>query len=773
MTDTPQQDLSQLEMAFAADPKAFVPLTNAYLQLGRLMEAMVVCKKGIKALPDSVEGRLLLGRVYAEQGKVPKAIEEAKGVLGTNPEHADAHFFLGTMLEKSGRFEEAIESFKETLRKDRKHGDAKAALKAKGIDFDPGPSPEEIAAAKAAEEARLAAERAAAEAKAAEEARLAREAEEQAAAERAAVEAAALRAQQAKAHAISAAMMGGSSTPPRTTGSIPASSVGAGGVASIAQQSVDPAFAAAYAQNLYGYPGPQAQQGKKSLGLGFTFGLFALLLLVMAGIVGGLVMHRKNQDEVLALLKDVQVLVKKDTTRNHKKALDKLEAALKIDDGNDYAVGQYAYSLNVLADRGVKDVEANVGPATERAKKVAGDHPLSVAARMIHARMAGNAAEAEALAKAIGADPRALPVPVRVELGRALAAQGRIVDMISLADTLKDLPDANAASFAGEAYRRNGDVFKARAALDVAIKTDLDHDPGRALRALLILEQDDVVNLPVALDDVTTLLDLGKDAVGNRQRGYATLGRALIGQRVRTSDKETGRDIEAARLLLRNDAEMPLFEAQQAKNEKRWDDAIKLANDAIKLDPYRLAPYLALIEIGARAKKFDVADKAYNDARTTFADNLELGLARGQRLNAEDKTDEALSHLKGMLEKLDLAEVHRDIGKVYMKKQDWPKAVESLKKAAEKASTRGPGIQANVYTWLGRALAKAEDHAQAKEAYAQALNATSEFPSTYYWLGVTLQVLEENDAAREAFTKYVRAEPQGAYVEDAKKRLSD
>jgi tetratricopeptide (TPR) repeat protein len=230
---------------------------------------------------------------------------------------------------------------------------------------------------------------------------------------------------------------------------------------------------------------------------------------------------------------------------------------------------------------------------------------------------------------------------------------------------------------------------------------------------------------------------------------------------------------EAARLMLRNDPEMPLFEAQQAKNDKKWYDAIKLAGDAIKIDPYRLAPYLALIEIGARAKKFDVADKAYESARAIFGDNLELGLARGQRLNAEDKTDDALAHLQGMLKTptLDLAEVHRDIGKVFMKKQDWPKAIESLKKAAEKASVRGPGIQANVYTWLGRALAKADDHAQAKEAYAQALAATSEFPSTYYWLGVTLQALEDEAAAKEAFAKYLRAEPQGAYAEDAKNRV--
>jgi tetratricopeptide (TPR) repeat protein len=750
MSDTPQQDLSQLEMAFAADPKAFVPLTNAYLQLGRFMEAMVVCKKGIKALPESVDGRLLLGRVYAEQGKIPKALEEVKALLATNPDVAEAHYFAGTLHEKGGRFEEAIEAFKEAIRRDRTHDGAKSALRAKGIDFDPGPSAEDIAAQKAADDAAEAA-RVAAEA-----ARVA----EQAAAEQASQDAARA-AQAAKARAMGAAIdhMGVPGAPTGPSARTP----------SMPPAAVDPAFAAAYAQNLYGYPGPQAQGGGRRLGAGFTFGLGALLLMIVVGVIFGLKTHKANQDLVKELLKEQQVLVKKDTTRGHKKALEKLEAALKIDDDQNLALSQYAYSLAVLTDRGVKEAEDKVVAAVALAQKKAKDHPLSVAAQMIMLRRNGDAAGAESLGRSLG-DPKTMPVAARIELGNALAAQGKITEMVAIADTLADAPDPAAFTFAGSAYRRVGDPFKSRRALDNAIKTELDHDPSRALRALLILEADDVVNLPIALDDVTTLIDLGKDALGTRQLGYATLGRALISKRVRSGDRESGRDIETARLLLRNDPEMPLFEAKQAKDEKRYDDAKKLLDDAVKLDPYRLSPYLTLIEVGARAKKFDVADKAYDDALKVFGDNLELGLARGSRLLAEQKADDALAHLQKMLKTLDLAEVHRDIGKVYMLKRDYPSAVASLKKAAEKAAVRGPGIQANVYTWLGRALAQAEDHPQAKEAYAQALAATSEFPATYYWLGVTLAALGDDAASREAMQKYLRAEPNGPYATDAKTR---
>ncbi|HEY1098731.1 MAG TPA: tetratricopeptide repeat protein, partial [Myxococcota bacterium] len=695
---------------------------------------------------------LLLARVYAEQGKTPKALEEVKALLATSPDDVAALFFAAQLQEKAGRFDEAIEGYKDTLRRDRHHEGAKSALRAKGIEFDPGPSADEIAAQQAAEDA----------ARAAEEAQ--RLAAEQAAAD------AARAAQEAKAAAVGQANQFGASLPPSmSTG--PQRTVS---VPQMAAANVDPAFAAAYAQNLYGYPGPQAQAatGRKKLGAGFTFGLGALLLMVVVGVIIGLRQHRVQQDKVKTLLLAQQALVKNDTTSGHKKALDKLREALEIDDGQQLAVGQYAYSLATLADRGVKEAEAAVGPAVDRAVKVAKKHHLAVAAQMIQLRRNNDFAGAEALALAQG-DPKELPTAVRIELGRVYALQGKTAEMLAIAESLKDAPDVAALAFVGSAYRRVGDTYNARKAFDNAIKVELDHDPSRSLRALLILEQDDVVNLPVAFDDVQVVIGLGKDAIGVKQLGYATLGRALIAKRASAPDRDINRDIEAARLLLRNDPEMPLFEAKQAKDEKRWDDAVKLLNDAVKLDPYRLAPYLVLMEVGARAKKFDVADKAYADAQKAFgANNLELALARGGRLLAEGKADDALAHLQNVQKTLDVAEVNRDIGKVYMMKGDSSNAIASLKKAAEKAGVRGPGIQANVYTWLGRALARAEDHAQAKEAYAQALAATSEFPSTYHWLAISLVALGENAAAKDALQKYLRAEPNGAYAEEDKTKLS-
>lgn len=80
-------ELAKLEHAFATDPSsdAYRPLAEAYLAVGRFMEAMVVCKKGVKTRPNTAEPRLLLARVYQQQGKDRKALEEAAAALQVAP----------------------------------------------------------------------------------------------------------------------------------------------------------------------------------------------------------------------------------------------------------------------------------------------------------------------------------------------------------------------------------------------------------------------------------------------------------------------------------------------------------------------------------------------------------------------------------------------------------------------------------------------------------------------------------------------------------------
>ncbi|WP_407931745.1 tetratricopeptide repeat protein, partial [Citreicoccus inhibens] len=97
-------ELAKLEHAFASDPSsdAYKPLAEAYLGMGRFMEAMVVCKKGVKAHPQLAAPRILLARVYADQGKDKKALEEVQGALQAQPADKAALRMAGVLQIKTG-----------------------------------------------------------------------------------------------------------------------------------------------------------------------------------------------------------------------------------------------------------------------------------------------------------------------------------------------------------------------------------------------------------------------------------------------------------------------------------------------------------------------------------------------------------------------------------------------------------------------------------------------------------------------------------------------
>jgi len=139
MPTEPGIDLAQLEYEFATSPnsKAFIPLAEAYLGMGRFVEAMVVCKKGIKAHPDLPTGRLIMARIYCDQAKHQKAIDEVGKLLKLSPENPDAHRLMGTICLKLGKKEDGIKSLKKTLDLKPDDQEARNSLLKIGVDYVP------------------------------------------------------------------------------------------------------------------------------------------------------------------------------------------------------------------------------------------------------------------------------------------------------------------------------------------------------------------------------------------------------------------------------------------------------------------------------------------------------------------------------------------------------------------------------------------------------------------------------------------------------------
>ncbi len=147
MVSTSSNDLAQLEYEFATSPnsEAFIPLAEAYLGMGRFVEAMVVCKKGIKAHPDLPTGRLIMARIYSDQAKHQKAVDELEKLLKLSPENAEAYRLLGNVQLKLGKEEQGVGYLKKALDIDPDFTAAREALLKIGIDYAPrtaAPQPE-------------------------------------------------------------------------------------------------------------------------------------------------------------------------------------------------------------------------------------------------------------------------------------------------------------------------------------------------------------------------------------------------------------------------------------------------------------------------------------------------------------------------------------------------------------------------------------------------------------------------------------------------------
>jgi tetratricopeptide (TPR) repeat protein len=765
-------DLAELEMRFAKDPTsdAFIALSAAYLEQGRFMEAMVVAKKGIRTQPESVEGRLLLAKVYAGQGKVPKATDEVMALLEIAPKSSEAHFVLGQLHERSGRFEDAIDAFKETLIIDRRHEGAIAALKAKGIDFNPGPTEEEIAAQKAAEDAaRRAVEEAAAKA-AAEKAALV-----------AAQEAEVARAAQANAAEVSQRRASArQAIPTPVTGTATGDRLA--GNASLPPMDAQPYYGA--------YAGPHAQGGKR-LGLGFSFGLFSLLLMAIVGLILFLRANKAEKEEIAMHAKEAQAGFKADSTFGLKTALDRYQKILKIDDDNEMASSRLAFVYQVLVnERGLRELDPDAVKSLEHAMKIAKNQPFTVAADMWRAATSGKPDEAlaryEELSKNLDSGTVMHP-RVTAAAGLAYLARARMNAMLGedglrkanadveatkkLIESFKDSDEPAAHAFASGFWRRLGDDARARIAADAAVRFSADHDVARTERALLIIESRDLANIGTALDDVSHVLDLGKDNSGPRQRGYATLGRAEL-RRLADRKDEAQRDLDAAKKALGRDPAAMLLEARWMSSEDKADVAYELLDGARKLDAVRIRVWVALFGIlSSDKKRAEAALPLLKDADILFGDSAML---LGEKIDILRKADKLADAEKLLAERQkidDTAEVHRELARIAASKGDADKQLAELKIATEKADKVGRLVKAEIFTQYGAALAKKGEHGPAIEALTSAVNAAGSYPPALYYLGMSLSATGKTAAAKDAFGRAAQLDPSSPAARAAKREF--
>jgi len=101
------------------DPQAWMPHKNlgtAFLQAGRMTEAMEQFKQAVQINPNDAGTYMNWGAALMQADRAPEAIEQFEQVLKVDPEDADAHYNLGAALMQVERMPEAIEQLELTLK---------------------------------------------------------------------------------------------------------------------------------------------------------------------------------------------------------------------------------------------------------------------------------------------------------------------------------------------------------------------------------------------------------------------------------------------------------------------------------------------------------------------------------------------------------------------------------------------------------------------------------------------------------------------------------
>lgn len=133
MVDSPSTfaaEIRKLEQKHEEDPdgRYFVPLANAYRQLGELEHAEVLLTDGLKRHPEYLSAHIVLGRCYLDRGSLSAAEEEFRRVLAIDPQNVIALRTLAELAAQQGHVADAEHWYAELLAADPLNEEARRAL---------------------------------------------------------------------------------------------------------------------------------------------------------------------------------------------------------------------------------------------------------------------------------------------------------------------------------------------------------------------------------------------------------------------------------------------------------------------------------------------------------------------------------------------------------------------------------------------------------------------------------------------------------------------
>jgi tetratricopeptide (TPR) repeat protein len=735
-------ELSALEHAFAADPTsdAYRPLTEAYLAAGRFMEAMVVCKKGVKAHPDDPSARVLLARVYADQGKDRKALEELQAIVAAYPTFAAANRMAGVLHLRLGEREQGEAALRRAAEAAPDDPEVRAALAKHGVSMAPKPPPA------AAPPGPPVAPRVAP-----------RPGGPGAAAPPAASDASGITGEIA------------------ITEEAPAQTPAPSKQKNVAYSEQ---LAEKYATHEFTLSTPVGKGGKgrgKGHKLLFTLGL----AFVLAGALGGWFLFSRTRKATIEgidrLLKETVPLVEKDAWAAYVEAAAKCKEILDLDEASIAGHSYLAYvdALRAGEHGEGKPLEAEAVRHVEEARRLGQRHSHLVAAEAYLKLNAGDAAGARDTVKAVIEGPEAAQSPFLLGVLGAVHLREGELDAARdvLARAQKASPgDVRIAWLLGEQFRRRGEGYELQAAgfYDYALRINKDHLGSILGKGLVLLGRGQIEEAGRAAQ-----LALQPQAGASRpQQAIAHAVRAgVLAAQGKPGDAAKAEE-EAAKLDPSN-ADIPALAGLRKLRAGDAAGAVDALQRAVSLDSRRVSLYADLVR--ALLAKEDGATQAIDTVKRTIArlgEHPRLALLLGDAYRAAGDADLA----RGQYEKaIQLGRPFPDarvaLARLHLARNNVPGALVELTQAIDEYGAGGAGGAASAYVQMAEAeRARGAKPQLLKDLFTKALERDPASCEALWGASrVELDMGRLSDEGRRRLESYLRVCPRAPHVAEAAK----
>ncbi|MCC7382628.1 MAG: tetratricopeptide repeat protein [Deltaproteobacteria bacterium] len=704
--------ITELELAFAQDPQsaAYVPLCEAYLEQGRFMEAMVVCKKGLKAHPTSVEARVLLAQVYARQQKYPRAIQELDELIAGNGQNALAFAGRGKIRLESGDEKGAIADFKKAIDLDDGVEDATEALRKLGIVY-PEPPPPPPAAAPAAAMPRM---------------------QSYVMPQGPMPPQAMMPGGAAAGQVVQAPPPAAWQTEPQPPGwPLPPPLVRGG-------SQVAPGYA----------PGRPRLEGEDELealanrvgaerqGVGNAAKLSLLLggfLLITSLVVTAYLFHRKHVTEGIAeLSRTARAEFAEDTYGSYKKAAFDFEKILSdFDSKHALTIANLAHTYAILwGEHGETERREALEKLMPLAEKYAPSsaHTISASGLILlysgqdRHKAAVTAAEAIApLAKKLrdehgqGGSYADLTLGIiDLELGNYETAQS------TLSEVVQSQPQSvRAKIWYARASQRSGYLDRAESAYSEALRVSKDHPGARAGRALVRVQRGKLQPAAEDLVAFDAFIQQFPKEVSTRDGALAEYARSEIFRAAGEEARASGAYENAVRLDKTN-ADFPYGLGRVLLAQGRFRDAVGPLGQAVKMEPNRRAFLVALATAELELGDYASAEKHIAAALKLRADDLEALVAKG-RLLAAQKKPETEAFLRGVIETTKgAAVVNLELAKYFRASTRAKDARDILEKTINEIDSVPPTVRGQVLLEYGKLMLDNGDEGTAYNSFEKA-----------------------------------------------------